>query len=605
MTATTEPTVTERISLLRQQLAEHDIDAWIALSSDPHVSEYIPDHFAQREWLSGFTGSAGTLVVTADEAAVWADSRYWVQAEQQLAGTPIHLEKFQPAQGRDFIRWLANNLPEGSTVAVDGAIASVANIERLEAALTPAGISLETELDLVSPIWSKRAPLPTAPIYAHATEFAGLPRSERIANLREHLAQRDADWQVLSSLDDIAWLFVLRGSDVEYNPVFLAHALIGPDTATLFVERSKIDTALARELEEQGITLADYADVFDAVAALPADARISFDPAKLSLKLYNALPEQAELVAGTSPTTLAKGIKSDEDLGHVRNAMEKDGAALCEFLSWLDRAVENGEAISELTVDERLTARRAAQQDFVSLSFPTIAGFNQNGALPHYRATAENHSAISGNGLLLIDSGAQYLDGTTDITRVIAINTPSDAQKRDYTRVLKATIALSRASFPEGTAAPSLDAIARVQLWRYGIDFGHGTGHGVGYFMNVHEGPQVISSGARPTSDMAMRKGMITSIEPGVYREGQWGVRIENLVANRDLEDADGAFGDFLTFETMTLCPIDTRPIDPSLLTAEEIEWLNHYHQEVFTRLSPRLEGEPLAWLERVTQPLA
>ncbi|WP_435638863.1 aminopeptidase P family protein [Carnimonas bestiolae] len=605
MTCHASSSIEQRLAALREQLKAHQLDAWIALSSDPHMSEYLPEHFSQRTWLSGFDGSAGTLVVLADDATLWADSRYWVQADKQLAGSGIRLEKFIPSKGRDHLAWLVTQLPEGARVGIDGAVVSVAAAQQLAEALAAKQIELVTELDPVAAIWADRPALPNAPIYAHAAEYAGKTRAERLATLRESLAARDADWQLLSSVDDIAWLLTLRGSDVEYNPVFLAHALIGPDTAQLFVDRRKIDATLAAELEQDGITLSDYDSVVEALGSLPTDAAISLDPAKLSLKLYQALPEQAEIVAGISPTTLAKAIKSDDDLRHVRHAMEEDGAALCEFLCWLDHAQANGESFSELTVDERLSARRAARHNFVSLSFPTIAGFNANGALPHYRATPQEYSQISGDGLLLIDSGAQYLDGTTDITRVIAIGTPSDAQKRDYTRVLKATIALSRASFPEGVSSGAIDAIARAPLWAAGIDFGHGTGHGVGYFMNVHEGPQVIAYSAPPTPERAMRSGMITSIEPGVYRPHQWGVRIENLVANRPLESADGEFGEFLTFETLTLCPIDTRPIEPSLLNAEEIEWLNRYHAEVRERLAPKLEGKVSEWLERVTQPLS
>lgn len=595
-------TIPDRLAAVRQKMKEASLDAWIALSSDPHLSEYVPEHFSQREWLSGFTGSAGVLVILAEDAALWADSRYWVQAEKQLQGTGIHLEKM--THDRLYYDWLAEVLPSGARVGIDGAVVSVSAAAQIEEALAPGDITLVTDIDVVDDIWQDRAPLPKEPIYAHPEPYAGTPRTERIAQLREVLKKRDAEWQLLSSLDDIAWLFTLRGSDVDYNPVFLAHALIGQDQALLFVDLDKIPSALQTELKDEGITLVAYEEILDTLKTLPEDATISLDPQKVSLKFYEALPEGAELITGISPTTLAKGCKSDADLAHVRHAMEKDGAALCEFFEDFERALAAGEPVSELTVDERLTARRAAKENYVSLSFPTIAGFNENGALPHYRALPNDYSEIKGDGLLLIDSGTQYLDGTTDITRVIAIGTPSEQQKRDYTTVLKAMIALSRASFPEGIKAPSIDAIARAPLWAQGFDFGHGTGHGVGYFMNVHEGPQSIAYPTPPTPERAMRKGMITSIEPGLYRAERWGIRIENLVANRELTTADGEFGEFLTFETLTLCPIDTRPIIRALLTQEEVDWLNAYHAEVRARLTPHLDEKVGQWLEEKTRPI-
>ncbi|ANF56244.1 aminopeptidase P family protein [Halotalea alkalilenta] len=605
MPAETVQTIANRIDMLRQALEREGLDAWIAPSSDPHLSEYLPAHFSNREWLSGFTGSAGTLVVLGDDATLWADSRYWVQAEQQLDGSGIQLERLIPAEGRDHIAWLVSTLAEGARVGVDGAVLSLAAARTLEAAFAAKGIELATDRDLVGAIWPDRPALPKAPVYAHLDEFATTKRAVKLTALRRALEARGAQWQLLSSLDDVAWLFNLRGSDVDYNPVFLAHALIGPEQATLFVDETKFDAALIDELAADGVNLAPYDSVLEALAQLPSQARVSLDPNRLSLRLHQALPEGAATIEGISPTTLAKACKSEADLVHVRHAMEEDGAALCEFFAWLEAALARGEAITELTIDERLSARRAKRSRFVSLSFPTIAGFNANGALPHYRATETAHARISGNGLLLIDSGAQYLDGTTDITRVVPIGTPSDAQRRDYTLVLKGTIALSRARFPEGLKAPLLDAIARAPLWAAGVDFGHGTGHGVGYFMNVHEGPQVISYHAQPAPQTAMRAGMITSIEPGLYRPGQWGIRIENLVANQPFIEADGEFGEFLHFETLTLCPIDTRPIDLALLTQEEIAWLDAYHVEVRARLAPKLEGEALAWLELRTAPLA
>ena len=434
-----------------------------------------------------------------------------------------------------------------------------------------------------------------------------MPRAERLAAVRAGLARHRASHHLVSTVDDIAWITSLRGADVDYNPVFLAHLLIGPQRATLFVAAGKVDEALAARLAADGIDLADYAETAPALAALPADAVLLVDPKRITLGLREAVPAIVQVVEAINPSTLAKSRKTPAEAAFIREAMEKDGAAMCRFYAWLEAALGR-EAISELTIDERLTAERAREDGFVSLSFPTIAGFNANGAMPHYRATPESFAEIStpdglvAEGLLLIDSGAQYLGGTTDITRVWPIGTPSDAQKADFTRVLKGTMALSRARFPAGTLSPHLDTLARAPLWEAGLDFGHGTGHGVGYFLNVHEGPQSISR-AMPDASMAMHPGMITSIEPGLYRDGRWGIRIENLVLNVSVGTPD-EFGEYLAFETLTLCPIDSRCLELSLLRADELQWLNDYHAEVRRRLAPRLDGAALDWLLRRTEPV-
>lgn len=602
MTSSSAATARQRLDALREVMREHAIDAWWLPSSDPHNSEYLPEHWAGRAWLSGFDGSVGTLVVTQHAAGVWVDSRYWVQAEEQLAGSGIALMKLTPGQADAPMRWLAERLDEGATLGFDADVMSLASVRRLEDHLAPAGVRLRGDVDLLDAIWPARPALPEAPLYAHPAAYLDETRGQRLARVREAMAEHDADWHPISTLDDIAWLTQLRGADVEFNPVFLAHLLVGRDSATLFVAPGKLDDALTAALAEDGIAVADYADWPRRLGELPADARVLIDPAKLTLGTREALPEGVALAEAYQPSTLAKGRKSDADLAHVREAMEEDGAALCEFFAWLEAALERGETVTELTVDEKLTAARARRPGFVSRSFGTIAAYNANGALPHYHATPEAHATIEGDGLLLIDSGGQYHGGTTDITRVVPVGNITDAHREDYTRVLKGTIALSRAHFPRGIPSPHLDAIARAPLWASGRDYGHGTGHGVGYFLNVHEGPQVIAWYAPAAPHTAMQPGMITSIEPGVYRPGQWGIRIENLAANRPAEASE--FGDFLRFETLTLCPIDARPIDVGLLDPAEADWLDAYHAEVRSRLAPKLEGEALAWLEQRTQPL-
>lgn len=595
-----------RLERLRAAMAARQTDAVLLPSSDPHLSEYLPGHWQGRAWFSGFTGSMATLVVLADRAALFADSRYWVQAEAQLAGTGIELVKIATGTAATHIEWIAAALRPGQTLAADGAVLGLAAAKTLREAMDAAGIVLRTDADPLAAAWPERPALPAVPVYEHRAPHAPQPRSDKLAQLRAAMAARGASHHLISTLDDLAWLFNLRGADVDYNPVFLAHALVSASDALLFIGEGKVDAALAAMLGAEGVQLRPYGQARTALAALPADARLLIDPRRVTLGLREAVPASVRLIEAVNPSTLAKSRKSAPEAAFIREAMARDGAAMCAFYAWFESALGR-EPITELTIDERLSAERARQPDYVSLSFPVIAGFNANGAMPHYRATPEAHAVISStagvaaDGLLLIDSGAQYLGGTTDITRVWPIGEPTEAMKHDYTRVLKGTIALSQTRFPRGTASPMLDAIARAPLWAASLDYGHGTGHGVGYFLNVHEGPQSISK-AVPTPDMAMEPGMVTSIEPGLYRPGRWGVRIENLVLN--VTAPGDEFGDFLAFETLTLCPIDTRCLERSLLRADEIDWLNRYHATVRERLVPLVSGTARAWLLARTQPV-
>jgi Xaa-Pro aminopeptidase len=593
----TEGSVPQRLAHTRELMRREGIHALLVPSADPHLSEYLPGYWQGRQWLSGFHGSVGTLIVTADFAGVWADSRYWEQATKELNGSGIELVKLQPGQPSP-LDWLAEQTPEGGVVAVDGAVMAVASARTLSSKLEARGARLRTDIDLLQEVWRDRPSLPNAPIYQHLPPQATVSRGEKLAKLRETLQERGADWHFIATLDDIAWLFNLRGGDVSFNPVFVSFALINQQQATLFVALSKVDADLRAVLEQDGVTLRDYSEVADALRAVPSGASLLVDPARVTMGLLDNLDSGVKLVEGLNPTTLAKSQKSEADAQHIRKAMEQDGAALCEFFAWLESAWGR-ERITELTIDEKLTAARERRPDYVSLSFNTIAAFNANGAMPHYHATEEEHALIEGDGLLLIDSGGQYLGGTTDITRMVPVGTPTQEQKQDCTRVLKGVIALSRARFPKGILSPLLDAIARAPIWADNVDYGHGTGHGVGYFLNVHEGPQVIAYQAAPAPQTAMQPGMITSIEPGTYRPGRWGVRIENLAMNREAGSSE--FGDFLKFETLTLCPIDTRCLIADLLTHEEKQWLNAYHSEVRERLSPLLDGAALSWLNERT----
>ena len=601
--------VRQRLQQLRAAMQAERIGAVLVPTSDPHLSEYVPPHWEGRAWFSGFTGSMATLVVTAADAALFADSRYWTQAEAELAGSGIELVKVPTGAAVHHIEWITAHLQRGHTLAVDAQVLGLAAAKQLRDAMDGAGVVLRTELDPLAAAWPERPPLPAAPVYEHAAPHAPLPRARKLAQLREAMTAHGASHHFVSSLDDIAWLTNLRGADVDYNPVFLAHLLVERARARLFVGPGKIDAALAARLAQDGIELAPYADAAAALAALPADAALLLDPRRTTLGLREAAPAAVRVIEAINPSTLAKSRKSDAEAAFVRAAMIDDGVAMCRFYAWFEKALAEAATgrrppLTELTIDERLSAERAARPGFMGLSFPVIAGFAGNGAMPHYRATPASHATIEGDGLLLIDSGGQYLGGTTDITRVWPIGTPSAAMRRDYTLVLQGTIALSRTRFPKGTLGPMLDAIARVPLWAEGIDFGHGTGHGVGYFLNVHEGPQSIGR-ALPDANMAMQPGMITSIEPGVYRPGRWGVRIENLVLAVPAATDEGdiaAFGEFLAFETLTLCPIDTRCIDRALLRDDERGWLNDYHGVVRERLAPQLDGDALAWLLQRTE---
>ncbi|OXI92326.1 MULTISPECIES: aminopeptidase P family protein [Burkholderia] len=591
-----------RIAQLRDAMARENTAAYLVPSADPHLSEYLPERWQARRWLSGFTGSVGTLVVTADFAGLWVDSRYWVQAEAELAGTGVQLMKMTGGQqSAPHVEWLAQNVAAGATVGVDGAVLGVAAARALAGALNARGIALRTDLDLLDAIWPDRPGLPDDAVFEHVAPQADTSRASKLAEVRRAMHMQGAQWHFVSTLDDLAWLFNLRGTDVDFNPVFVAHAMIGSDRATLFVADGKISPALVAALAQDGVEVRAYDAARTALAALPDGATLLIDPRRMTVGALGAVPAGVKLIEAVNPSTLAKSRKTAAEIEHVRVTMEHDGAALAEFFAWFEQAV-NRETITELTIDEQLTAARARRPGYVSPSFATIAGFNANGAMPHYRATPESHATIAGDGLLLVDSGGQYTTGTTDITRVVPVGTISYLQRRDFTIVLKSMIALSRARFPRGIRSPMLDAIARAPMWAAGLDYGHGTGHGVGYFLNVHEGPQVISHSAAAEPHTAMEEGMITSIEPGVYRPGKWGIRIENLVVNRESEQTE--FGEFLAFETLTLCPIDTRCVLIDLLHDDERAWLNAYHATVRECVGGHVSGDAKAWLDARTQPV-
>ncbi|PWD86548.1 aminopeptidase P family protein [Ignatzschineria cameli] len=595
--------INARIAALQKQMIKDKIDAWIILSADPHLSEYLPDHWKLREWFSGFTGSAGTLVVLQKSAYIWADSRYWVQAAKELQGTTVELMKLGAPNTPSYIHYLQSQLKPGAQVALLPDTMSVENFVESYEALDDFDITLTTQFNPFDRLISNRAPLPSEKLYLHEDQFLSESLSDKVRRIRKVMSDETADVHIISTLDDIAWLTNLRGRDVTYNPVFLAFVMITPSSVTLFIDEEKLTPEVKKYLTEHKVTVFPYDTFYDELGNIPADKTVMLDEKRTTYAALEAIDEACEILYLPNPSTLFKAQKSDEDLTHIQEAMIEDGVAMAHFYTQFEARMANDEKLTELDVAEGLASERAKRPHFIDLSFDTIAGFNPNGALPHYRATEKDHAIIEGDGLLLIDSGAQYKNGTTDITRVIPIGQPSTAQKQDFTFVLKSLIAMSSTIYPENIAMPLLDAIARKPLWQHQLDYGHGTGHGVGYFLNVHEGPQVLSYHATPNPQMRVKKGMVTSIEPGIYREGKWGVRIENIVTSQPISNPkEQDFGNFMFFETLTLFPIDTRLMERSLLTAEEIEWVNQYHQSVYEKLAPRIEDEAvLAWLKERT----
>ena len=593
--------IPERLAALRAAMHGRGIAYCLVPTADPHLSEYLPARWKAREWLSGFTGSAGTLLVGGGFAGLWTDSRYFGQAERELAGSGIELMRLSVPHTPEHLQWLRDRARAGERVACAAEMLSLASARALRKALDGTGAEPVHE-DLPALIWHDRPALPRAAIFEHPLEYAIRPRAEKLAAVRAAMRESGATHHLVSALDEIAWLANLRGGDIEYNPVFLAYLLLDAQRATLFVDADRLGAELLARVRAGGFAAAGYSGIGAALAALPAGARLLLDPHHTCLQVAQAIPGHVRIVESPGPIAGLKARKSGQELAHVREAMRRDGVALVRGARRIEQSLARGERISELDVDDLLRELRAQQPGFVSESFSTIAGYQANGALPHYRATPESHSQLEAHGMLLVDSGAQYLGGTTDITRVWALGETTVEQRRDVTRVLKGVIALSRAKFPRGTSGQQLDALARAPIWAAGVDYGHGTGHGVGYCLNVHEGPQAIRPPRSSSQLEPLDTGMITSIEPGIYRPGRHGVRIENLVATVAAETT--GFGEFLGFETLTLCPIDTRLLERGLLDADEIAWLDAYHATVRERLSPLLDGDDRAWLEARCAPL-
>lgn len=592
-----------RLVALRAAMQENGVAAVLVPSADPHLSEYLPAHWSAREWLSGFNGSAGTLIVGREQAGLWTDSRYFAQAEQQLAGSGISLMKLRVPHTPEHLEWLQQQLGQGDVLAVAGDSVALSTCRDVDCRLAAVGATVRTDLDLPGMIWAERPALPLAPVFAHDPAYAVTPRADKLRRVRQAMRKLGATHHLLSSLDDIAWLTNLRGSDVECNPVFLAHLLLQPgDRATLFVQRSKLDDALVAALAADGIGIADYASTTSALAELGQSDSLLLDENRVVSTISGAVAPTVKRIQAANPSTAFKAIKTPAELDHIREVMRRDGAALVRGFRRLEQRLAAGMTVTELDVDTLLHEERSAQPGWIGESFATIAGYQANGALPHYRATPESHSTLQAKGLLLVDSGGQYLGGTTDITRVLALGETTPEQRRDATLVLKGMIALSRARFPKGASGPQLDALARAPLWAAAMDYGHGTGHGVGYFLNVHEGPHSVRPPVAGGALVALEPGMISSIEPGLYKPGRHGIRHENLAVVVEAEQSE--FGDYRAFETLTMCPFDRRALEPGLLNHEERAWLDDYHANVRAALSPLLEDADQEWLARHCAPL-
>jgi len=596
--------IKERTEALREELRREHLGAFIFPSTDPHNSEYTADCWKGREWISGFNGSAGTAVVTLRSAALWTDSRYFLAAEEQLQDTEFQLMKLKIEGTPTIAEWLGKELVLASTstitsteIGIDGSTSSASYIEELKAELRKhGGLTLRTNLDVLQRIWTERPSIPMNPIVPQPIELAGEDTSSKLTRIRKALREQHADGMLMASLDDIAWTLNLRGSDVHCCPVFVGYLLITTQTATLFVHEQKLTTEARQSLARYHIATAPYTKVKDALAHYP-DYNILANPDEVSYTLMAAIKTK-EIIKEPSPVPTLKAVKNETEQQGFRQAMLRDGIALVRFLHWLKPAVEAG-GQTEMSVSRKLEALRAEQPLYRGLSFDTIAGYEAHGAIVHYEATPETDAPLRPEGLLLLDSGAHYQDGTTDITRTIALGPVTEEQKHIYTLVLKGHIQLQLLQFPDGATGTQLDAIARRDLWHEGFNFLHGTGHGVGAFLNVHEGPHQIRMEYKPAP---LRAGMTVTDEPGIYMAGRFGVRIENVLLIQPYRETD--FGRFLQFETLTLCPIDTTPLLPELLSSQECEWLNHYHATVYDRLAPYLGPSDQQWLRQATQPV-
>lgn len=588
--------IRDRVEKLRQLMKENQMDAYIIPSFDAHQSEYVAEHWKCRQWISGFTGSAGTVVITLEDAGLWTDGRYYIQAEEQLEGSGIRLFRMMDPGVPFYSEWLTDVLNEGGIVGFDGNVFSINMVKKMEKDLKAKIIALKMNQDLIGDLWEDRPEIPKGPMFTHDVKYAGKSRVEKLSEVREEMKNKGANYYILTSLDDIAWLLNIRGADVPNNPIVIANVIVAEHKCYLFIDSCKVPALVKLELEAEGIELKANHEIQTFLRNLSDGDAVILDTNKTNISLYNAINSNTKKIEIPNITTNLKAIKNEVEIKNLKWCEIKDGLAMVKFIKWLKNSVDK-EEITEITAEERLEDFRRGQEGFVGPSFDTIAGYKEHAAMMHYKANKETQYTLKNEGLFLIDSGGQYYDGTTDITRTIVLGKLTDEQKRDFTLVLKGFIALSSVKYLYGATGSNLDVLARQPIWQYGLDYKCGTGHGVGFFLNVHEGPQSIRN---DNNNVILEKGMIITNEPGIYLEGKYGIRIENMMLV--VEDEKTEFGQFMKFETITYCPIDLAGINKDMLTESEKQWLNNYHQEVYTKLAPYLNEEERVWLREETR---
>ncbi|HDM8202669.1 TPA: aminopeptidase P family protein [Vibrio harveyi] len=592
----TTNSVNQRLSSLRDTMATYNVAAYIVTNNDPHNSEYSADHWAGRTWISGFTGSAGNVVITTQGGGLWTDGRYYIQAEEQLHGTGLNLFKARQPETPSIPKWLASILEAGSTIAVDGRSISYAFYQELKQALEPKNIQIILDLDLLTPIWHDRPSRPTEKIFEHSVAFAGIETKQKLADLRSWLGDNRVDSLLVSTLDDVMWTLNIRGADTPYCPVSEAYLVVEQTRATAFIDKAKLPVEIEKHLNEQGVSVRHYDYVNQYLNQQCEGLSLAFNPSYTDSLLVSAIEQNVSLKPMACPVTDMKASKNPTELANLEQSLKDDGVAVVRFMSWLEDQVPSG-LVTELSAEAQLKSYRRQTRHYVSDSFRTIAGFAAHGAKMHYAADEESNAVVNESNFFLVDSGGQYLGGTTDITRTFHFGSPTIKQRRDYTLVLKAVIRLTQTRFMKGSTGANLDIMARGVLWQHGIDYKCGTGHGVGICLNVHEGPQNFSQSHR---EVELKPGMVITNEPGVYREGEYGVRIENIMKVVEVEQNE--FGTFYGFETITLAPIATSMLDVTLLSQDEVDWLNHYHTQVYKALSPSLDAHDKTWLQGATQ---
>jgi Xaa-Pro aminopeptidase len=588
----------EKLLLLRGLMKGQKIDAYIIPSTDPHLGEYVPEHWRIIEWLTGFTGSAANVVVTDIFAGLWTDSRYFIQAADQLKGSGFELMKLKVPHTPEYIPWLKESLSEESIIAVNGRLISIGLLKFMENEFNRKKFTILTDCDLVSELWSDCPPMPAFLAFDHSIQYTGKERSEKLAEVREHMNRMNVQYHLLTSIDDIMWLLNIRGNDIKYSPLLTCYAIIGLEQVLLFVDEEKIPLKLCNEFDKLNIVMLPYEETSFILETLQSGNALLITPGTTSASLYRSIPQGVTIIEDVSIPTRLKAVKNKTEIENINKVMIKDGVSLTKFFYWLEKYVDKT-LITEISAAEKLLEFRMQQENFLASSFSTIAGYNEHGASPHYSSTAETNADLKKAGIFLLDSGGQYLDGTTDITRTVSLGKPTARQKSDFTLALKGTICLAMAKFPVGTRGYQIDVLARKALWDNGLNYGHGTGHGVGYCLNVHEGPQNIGPIASDDLKTILEPGMLTSDEPAIYRENEYGFRTENLILC--IEDEKTDYGQFLKFETVSLCYIDNSLVEKSLLDDKEIDWMNTYHRIVFKKLSPFLNKEERKWLKLKT----